>query len=92
MCLQLGRPREDRLGQPVYVATEVPEPGGTGLRPATRVDLDQVNGESHWPEFLPDGRHFIYHGRRQKPGIYLGTLDTPESSRTCLTSAGGGWR
>lgn len=37
---RLGRPREDRLGQPVYVSTVPPEPGGTGLRPATRTDLD----------------------------------------------------
>jgi hypothetical protein len=37
---RLGRAREDRLDQPVYVVTEPPEPGGTGLRPATRVDLD----------------------------------------------------
>jgi uncharacterized protein len=37
---RLGRPREDRLGQPVYVSTALPEPGGTGLRAATRGDLD----------------------------------------------------
>ena len=35
-----GRPREDRLGQPVYVSTTPPEPGGTGLRAATRGDLE----------------------------------------------------
>jgi uncharacterized protein len=37
---RLGKPREDRLGQPVYVATSAPEAGGTGLRQATRDDLD----------------------------------------------------
>lgn len=37
---RLGRPREDRLGQPVYVSTTPPEPGGTGLRAAMRTDLD----------------------------------------------------
>ena len=37
---RLGRPREDRLGQPVYLSTVPPDPGGTGLRPATRADLD----------------------------------------------------
>ena len=37
---RLGRAREDRLRQPVYVSTEPPEPGGTGLRPATLADLD----------------------------------------------------
>jgi ribosomal protein S18 acetylase RimI-like enzyme len=37
---KLGRAREDRLRQPVYVSTAPPEPGGTGLRPATPTDLD----------------------------------------------------
>lgn len=36
---RLPRPREDRLGQPVYVSRTPPEPGGTGLRAATRADL-----------------------------------------------------
>jgi uncharacterized protein len=33
-------PRDDRRGQPVYVIAAPPEPGGTGLRPATLDDLD----------------------------------------------------
>ena len=33
-------PREDRPGQPVYVLEEEPAPGETGLRDATRADLD----------------------------------------------------
>ena len=37
---RLGRPREDRLGQPVYVSRTPPDPGNTALRPATRADLD----------------------------------------------------
>jgi uncharacterized protein len=37
---RLPRPREDRVGQPVYVSRTPPEPGGTGLRAATRADLD----------------------------------------------------
>jgi hypothetical protein len=37
---RLGRAREDRRGQPVYECTSAPEPGGTGLRAATRADLD----------------------------------------------------
>ena len=51
----------------------------------TRVTLDHPNRESHWPDFLPDGRHFVYHGRRQQPGIYLGSL---ESSETHLLATG----
>ena len=37
---QLPPPREDRPGQPVYVLKEPPEPGDTGLRPATEHDLE----------------------------------------------------
>ena len=36
----LPQPRDDRPGQPVYVLEAPPEPGETGLRPATRADLD----------------------------------------------------
>ena len=36
----MPRPRDDRPGQPVYVLEEMPEPGETGLRPATLVDLE----------------------------------------------------
>ena len=36
----MPEPREDRLGQPVYVLDEEPAPGHTGLREATLADLD----------------------------------------------------
>jgi Tol biopolymer transport system component len=50
--------------------------------------LDQPNDESHWPDFLPDGRHFVYYARRQKPGIYIGSLDSKET--TLLAGGYGG--
>jgi RimJ/RimL family protein N-acetyltransferase len=37
---RMPRPREDRPGQPVYVLVSPPEPGDTGLRPATPDDFD----------------------------------------------------
>jgi ribosomal protein S18 acetylase RimI-like enzyme len=37
---RLPTPREDRPGQPVYVLEEAPEPGDTGLRPATQDDFE----------------------------------------------------
>jgi ribosomal protein S18 acetylase RimI-like enzyme len=37
---RMPRPRDDRPGQPVYVLTEPPPSGGTGLRKATLDDLD----------------------------------------------------
>ena len=39
---QLPEPREDRPNQPVYVITEAPEPGGSGLRPATPDDVERL--------------------------------------------------
>lgn len=53
----------------------IPSTGGQPIR----VTLDHPNRESHWPDFLPDGRHFVYLGRRQNSGIYLGSIDSPET-------------
>jgi RimJ/RimL family protein N-acetyltransferase len=39
---RLPEPREDRPHQPVYVITEPPEPGDTGLRPAVLADFDRL--------------------------------------------------
>ena len=39
---RLSAPRDDRPGQPVYALSDVPEAGGTGLRPATLDDLDRL--------------------------------------------------
>jgi uncharacterized protein len=38
--VRLPRPREDRPGQPVFIITEPPAPGGTTLRAATLDDLE----------------------------------------------------
>jgi ribosomal protein S18 acetylase RimI-like enzyme len=37
---KLPRARLDRPGQPVYAITDPPQPGETGLRPATEADID----------------------------------------------------
>ena len=37
---RLPAPREDRPGQPVFVLDRAPEPGATGLRPATEDDFE----------------------------------------------------
>jgi len=47
--------------------------------PVTKVTIDHPNRESHWPDFLPDDRHFVFLGRRQNTGIYLGSIDSPET-------------
>lgn len=38
----LPEPREDRPNQPVYVITDPPEPGGSGLRPAAAGDVERL--------------------------------------------------
>jgi eukaryotic-like serine/threonine-protein kinase len=48
--------------------------------------LDQSRGErGHWrPQFLPDGRHFLYFARAepaQNSGVYVGSLDSKERKR-----------
>jgi len=40
--LLLATPREDRPGQPVYVMSEPPPAGGSGLRAATLADLERL--------------------------------------------------
>jgi RimJ/RimL family protein N-acetyltransferase len=40
--VRMPQPRDDRPGQPVYVIDEPPDPGDTGLRPATAADLETL--------------------------------------------------
>lgn len=58
------------------------EATGRGLAAATR--LDPPRQTAHWfPEFLPDGRHFLYlsKGQREHRGVYIGSLDSGSSHR-----------
>ncbi|HET9261835.1 MAG TPA: protein kinase [Vicinamibacterales bacterium] len=50
-------------------------PGGA----AAVVPADGINTYRLWPSFLPDGRHILYFGRREKPGIFVSSLDTHET-------------
>jgi serine/threonine protein kinase len=51
-----------------------------GGGPAMSVAADGVNEERQWPSFLPDGRYFVYFGRRKAPGIYVASLESGEST------------
>ena len=42
--------------------------------------IDAPNTESYWPFFLPDGRHFLFFGRPEKPGIYVASLDSTSAT------------
>ena len=58
--------------------------GGGRPTPITRLDSARQELSHRWPQFLPDGRHFLYlviNARRDQSGIYLGSLDSPETMR-----------
>jgi serine/threonine protein kinase/Tol biopolymer transport system component len=62
--------------------------GGT---PAAVTKLDISAGEQahRWPQFLPDGRRFLYYIRSSNPenqGVYLGSLDSPLKVRVLKAS------
>jgi Tol biopolymer transport system component len=57
-----------------------------GGKPAPVTKLDAVKFQrSHlWPQFLPDGKHFVFFvltDMGETTGVYLGTLDSPASTR-----------
>jgi eukaryotic-like serine/threonine-protein kinase len=43
---------------------------------ATPLPEDGLNQERYWPSFLPDGRHYVYFGRSQKYGVFVGSTDS----------------
>lgn len=52
---------------------------GDGLAPATEVDPRRGENDHRWPEFLPDGRRFIYSVRARTEAnnsVMLGSLDS----------------
>jgi serine/threonine protein kinase len=54
--------------------------GGVPI-PATKLDDTRQESSHRWPQFLPDGRHFIYLTRRaalSESGINAGSLDSPQ--------------
>ena len=57
--------------------------GGAPVR-ITQVNASLGELEHSWPQFLPDGRHFIYFARSAQPensAIYVASLDDPNSRR-----------
>jgi Tol biopolymer transport system component len=53
----------------------------SGGDPAPLTTLDQGEISHRWPQFLPDGRHFLYLSRQEKSAIYVGSLDSKETKR-----------
>jgi Tol biopolymer transport system component/tRNA A-37 threonylcarbamoyl transferase component Bud32 len=72
-------------------ATPLYQVSAAGGEAAPVTTLDAANGDSShgWPQFLPDGRHFLYFGQSGRPeasGIYVASLDSTEKKR--ILSAG----
>ena len=65
------------LGSPLY---RISEHSGDPT-PATR--LEPLQGAHYFPQFLPDGRHFLYWAAngRVPNGVYIGQLDGSETHR-----------
>jgi Tol biopolymer transport system component/tRNA A-37 threonylcarbamoyl transferase component Bud32 len=62
-----------------------------GGEPAPVTALDSSRGESShsWPQFMPDGNHFLFFvqsGQPEASGVYIGSLDSTHSAR--LLAAG----
>jgi Tol biopolymer transport system component len=67
-------------GGPLY---RVPAPGG-GAKPVTVLDRSRREVEHVFPQFLPDGSHFLYSVVSPEPGVagvYIGSLDSTEKKR-----------
>jgi serine/threonine protein kinase/Tol biopolymer transport system component len=72
---------------PRTVLMRVSAAGGTAT-PATRLAAGQVN--HRWPQFLPDGRRFLFlsaFGPPDANGVYLGSLDGREPIRLLPTES-----
>jgi len=75
---------------PLY---RVPASGGTPV-PVTRFVDPQHESSHRWPQFLPDGRHFLflrfgtsYSPSRQDGAICLGSLDSTRATSVVLASS-----
>jgi Tol biopolymer transport system component/predicted Ser/Thr protein kinase len=69
---------DGRANDPIY---RVSAAGGTPVV-AAKADATRKEGSVGWPEFLPDGRHFLYMATGQKPednAYRVGSLDSNES-------------
>ena len=56
--------------------------------PVTTLDASRQESSHRFPQFLPDGRHFLYFARsiqRENNGIYASSLDQPPARRIIST-------
>ena len=66
--------------EPLYVIHE----SGGSPRQATQLNMDLTENSHRYPEFLPDGRRFLFTSRsaeRDNNALYVASLDSPEVRR-----------
>jgi Tol biopolymer transport system component/predicted Ser/Thr protein kinase len=73
---------------PTGPLVQVPASAGEA-KPVTELDASQEFGH-RWPQFLPDGRRFLYSiqsGRPDHRGTYAGSLDSRQKTRLLASAA-----
>ena len=63
---------------------------GGEAEPVTALDPSRQQNAHLFPQFLPDGRHFLYLARsaqKQNTGIYVGSLDSKDTRRLVSTES-----
>ena len=63
--------------------------GGPAV-PVTTLDAARVETGHIWPQFLPDGRRFIFYVRSSIPansGVYVGSIDSGEKTQVLSSTA-----
>ena len=64
----------------IAAIVKVPASGGTPV-PVTKLDPASGVTSHRWPQFLPDGKHFVFILRSDKSnvtGLYVASVDNPE--------------
>jgi Tol biopolymer transport system component len=65
---------------------------GSGPVEETPLRMQRGDIDHRWPQFLPDGRHFVWFVRTSDPatqGIYLGALDSGERAMLVRSTSSG---
>jgi Tol biopolymer transport system component len=68
------------ISQPLY---QIAATGGTA-RPLTQMDASRQEATHRWPQFLPDGKHYLFFVRAATPGmtgVYTGVLGSDQHSQ-----------
>jgi serine/threonine protein kinase len=79
------------FGSPAGGLSRVAATGGA-VSPVGQLDEAKHETSHRWPQFLPDGRHLIFHVRSAdtaSTGIYLGELDSPAKEQLLRSTVSG---